>query len=188
MTLGDRRQTLADSRVANVPREDVANLYMGPFQASSSSNSTGGSRSPPKQTVLAANIACTELLFRCGPYCDSPNLKRPNLNSVRDRGQWGRDAAQNQLGSRGFNARDDCPYLCVGFNCGDAHRALAAFLNRLLLFCTSVESGNTASLCVRRRSRSQPNSHFAGVDDHARARRSPGNASACSQTALCVVS
>jgi hypothetical protein len=24
-----------------------------------------------------------ELLTRCGPYCDSPNLKRPNFNSMR---------------------------------------------------------------------------------------------------------
>jgi hypothetical protein len=59
-----------------------------------------------------------------------------------------------------------CPYLRVGFDCGDSHRPLAAILNRLLLFCTSVESDNTASLCVRRRSCPQPNSHFAGVDDH----------------------
>ena len=69
-------------------------------------------------------------------------------------------------GSRRFNAWDDCPYLCVGFNCGDSHRPLVKVLKRLLLICTSVESGNEASLCVRRRSRPQPNSHFAGVDDH----------------------
>jgi hypothetical protein len=106
-----------------------------------------------------------ELLTRCGPYCDSPNLKRPNFNSMRVT-ERGRDATQNQLGSRGFNARDDCPHLRVGFHCSDPHRPLAAILNRLLLFCTSVESGNTASVCARRRSRSQPNSHFAGVDDH----------------------
>jgi Phage integrase family len=111
-----------------------------------------------------------ELLIQCGPHCDSSNLKRPEFqfDVIADRG---RGATRNQLGSRRFNARDDCPYLCIGFDCGNSHRPLAADLNRLLLICTSIESGNMASLCVRRRSRQQPNSHFAGVDDHAPAHR-----------------
>jgi|SRR5262249_17667504 len=58
-------------------------------QASSSSHSTGAPRSQPKQSVLAANIARTELLIPCGPQWDSPNLKRPDFNSMRDRKGWG---------------------------------------------------------------------------------------------------
>jgi hypothetical protein len=127
--------------------------------------------SPPRRRLsshISHHESATLLAQRAesAPQCDSPNLKRPNFNSMRDSGRRGRDATQNQLGSRRFNARDGCPYLRVGFDCGDSHRPLAAILNRLLLFCTSVESDNTASRCVRRRSCPQPNSHFAGVDDH----------------------
>jgi hypothetical protein len=64
------------------------------------------------------------------------------ISGCRWRSDSHRCHSLKQLGSRRFNAWNDCPYLYAGFKGDDSHRPLLDDLWRLLLICTSSESAN----------------------------------------------